>query len=224
MKKALIGVSVGLNVLVLAIVLAVASGIASRWIASQFLGPGYDRWVSQFKLLPVQPGDIVFLGDSITEGGSWHELFPGLPVRNRGIGGDTTTGVLARLHQVTDGKPSKIFLLIGTNDLAMGADVADIVSNVESIVETIQASSPETQVFVQSVLPRDADYRKDIEAINAGIQRAIGGKAVWVDLYALLLDARDGSIRDDLSNDELHLMGEGYRIWRDAIGPFVSGQ
>lgn len=223
MKKTFIKISAGLNLLVFVIIAIVLSGIPVQWISDYFIGASHKRWVSQFELLPVQSGDIVFLGDSITEGGSWHELFPDQPVRNRGIGGDTTTGVLARLHQVTDGKPSKVFLLIGTNDLAMGAEVADIVANIESIVDAIQASSTKTQVFVQSVLPRDADYREEIEAINAEIRQVIQGKAEWVDLYPLMLNKQNGSIRDDLSNDELHLMGEGYVLWRDAIKPFISG-
>jgi hypothetical protein len=44
----------------------------------------------------------------------------------------------------------------------------------------------------------------------------------WIDLYPRFL-APDGSIRDDLSNDELHLLGPGYDLWRDAIAHHVAG-
>jgi lysophospholipase L1-like esterase len=177
--------------------------------------------VSQFEVLPVLPGDTVFLGDSITEGGSWHELFPESRVRNRGIGGDVTMGVLARVNQVSRGAPSQVFLLIGTNDLAFGIPEADIVANIRRIIDEILEESPRTEIFVQSVLPRAAEYRERIESLNRLLQPSINGVAQWVELYPLFLDA-DGSINDAYSNDELHLNGRGYLVWREAISGYVS--
>ena len=168
----------------------------------------------------MQAGDVVFLGDSITRGGSWHEWFPRSPIRNRGIGGDTTSGVLNRLHQVTSGKPSRVFLLIGTNDVMLGESDATIVENIATIVERFARESSETQLFVQSILPRGAGYRDRIEALNRKIRGAIGDRAEWIDLYPLLLD-EDGSIADRYSNDELHLLGAGYTVWSDAIADRV---
>lgn len=75
-------------------------------------------------------------------------------MRNRGIAGDDTAGVLARLREVTAGRPAKVFLMIGTNDLTEGVDETRIAANVEQIVARIAAASPDTQIFVQSVLPR----------------------------------------------------------------------
>jgi lysophospholipase L1-like esterase len=66
----------------------------------------------------AKPGSIVFLGDSITDFFRVNEFFPGVYVINRGISGDTTDGVLNRLAEsVYELSPSKIFLMIGTNDL-----------------------------------------------------------------------------------------------------------
>ncbi len=222
MKKILIGMSLALNAIVLlAILFVVIAG--SDLMIRYILKPNHDRWVSQWDLVSIQPGDIVFVGDSITRGGSWYELLPDYPAKNRGIDGDETVGVLERLHQITSGKPGTVFLLIGTNDLAFGRKLDEIVSNVVTIVERIKAESPDTTVYVQSVLPRSADYRKQVEMLNAGLQSAIAGKAQWLNLYPLFLDAEDGSIRDDLANDELHLMGQGYLIWRDAILERLDG-
>jgi lysophospholipase L1-like esterase len=223
MKKWLVRLSFTLNAVVLLAFVAV-------WIAGQdyalekFLKPSHDRWVSQFELLPVSPGDIVFLGDSITEGGAWEELFPGLPVRNRGIGGDVTDGVMNRLEQVVAGKPAKVFLLIGTNDLALAEKTpTEIAAGVEAIVDTINTRSPDTRVYVQSILPRAENYRDEVETLNRELENRVSGKATWIDLYPLFLDGRDGSIRDDYSNDELHLLGPGYLEWRDFIEPYVRG-
>jgi lysophospholipase L1-like esterase len=221
MKKLLIGISIAINLLLLTVVAWVWLGGARGLILEYFIEPSHTRWVSQFETLPVQPGDVVFLGDSITEGGAWHELFPQSQVRNRGIGGDTTTGVLARLGQVTAGKPAQVFLMIGTNDLAMGTPISQIAANIGEIVDQIRIASPETAIFVQTVLPRAADYRSDVETLNAEILATIGGKANWVDLYPEFLSPGDGSIEDALSNDELHLMGEGYLLWRDTLKPLV---
>jgi lysophospholipase L1-like esterase len=221
MKKVLIGISFAINLLLAAAVAWALLGGVGNLASKYFIGPSHERWVSQFEDLPVQPGDIVFLGDSITEGGAWHELFPQVPVRNRGIGGDTTTGVLARLAQVTAGKPAQVFLLIGTNDLAMGTPVSEIAANIGKIVDQIMLASPDTAVFVQSVFPRGAGYKKDVEDLNVEIQATIKGKANWIDLYPEFLDPADGSIADALSNDELHLMGDGYLVWSDRLKPLL---
>ena len=221
MKKLLIGISIAINLLLLTVVAWIWLGGARGLILEYFIEPSHTRWVSQFEILPVQPGDIVFLGDSITAGGAWHELFPQSQVRNRGIGGDTTSGVLARLRQVTAGKPGQVFLLIGTNDLAVGTPIAEIADNIGKIVDQIRLASPDTIVFVQSVLPRGADYKEDVEGLNVKIQATISGKANWIDLYPAFLDRNDGSIANALSNDELHLLGAGYQVWRDRLKPLI---
>lgn len=220
-KKTAVVFSIGLNVVFLVIAIGGFYAVASGYFINLFIQPAHERRVSQFEVLPVLPGDTVFLGDSITEGGSWHELFPRSRVRNRGIGGDVTIGVLARVNQISRGAPSQVFLLIGTNDLAFGVAEADIVANVRSIIEEILEESPGTEIFVQSVLPRAAEYRERIESLNRLLQPSIDGVAQWVDLYPLFLDA-DGSINDTYSNDELHLNGTGYLVWREAISGYVS--
>ena len=222
MKRIAIAVSVGLNVLFVVALIGIYAGAASGYIISAFIQPAHERWVSQFGELPVAPGDTVFLGDSITEGGSWHELFPDLAVRNRGIGGDVTAGVLARLDQVTRGKPARVFLLIGTNDIAFGVSEDDIVANVMQIVARIETESPDTQVYVQSVLPRAVDYRASVEALNARLRDGLQDRAKWIDLYPAFIDAQDGSIDDAYSNDELHLNGAGYALWRTQLTPYLN--
>lgn len=77
-------------------------------------------WVrmEKFKKEPVVPGKIIFLGNSITEGGKWRQLLKDSTVINRGIAGDNTFGVLARLDELVKLKPASLFVLIGTNDLS----------------------------------------------------------------------------------------------------------
>ncbi|MDC0067676.1 GDSL-type esterase/lipase family protein [Gammaproteobacteria bacterium] len=219
--KLLIGLSVLMNIAVAYIVIGLANGQLPEFLLKTMVEPNYQRWVSQFDVLPVQPGDVVFLGDSITEGGSWHELFPDTSVRNRGIGGDTTSGVLARLHQISEGKPSKVLLLIGTNDLAIGKSDETIIENILTIIDRLKTESPETQVILQSILPRSDGYQARIESLNDKLRTAAEGRALWVDVYSGML-AEDGSISDRYSNDELHLYGEAYKLWADTIADHVT--
>ncbi len=224
MKRVLIAISFLMNAVVLSAVAWLIWGGGFGVLVGSFIQPAHERWVSQFEVLAVAPGSVVFLGDSITEGGSWHELFPGVPVHNRGIGGDVTEGVLERLHQVTVGRPAKVFLKIGTNDLSIGLSEDEIVDNIGEIVDRLHAEAPGVEVHVQSVLPRAASYREPIESLNARLARRMPEHgAFFVDLYPKFV-AEDGSIRDELANDELHLLGPGYEIWRDTIDPLVRAR
>ncbi|MGB9898194.1 GDSL-type esterase/lipase family protein, partial [Thermanaerothrix sp.] len=91
--------------------------VLARMAAERLARTHHEQKCDFFAHHPVKAGDIVFLGDSITDGARWDELFPGLSVKNRGINADTTRGVLARLDSILQGQPAAIFLLIGTNDL-----------------------------------------------------------------------------------------------------------
>lgn len=81
----------------------------------------FDQRATLFEVLPTSKKDIIFLGNSITNGGEWAELLDNPHVKNRGISGDRADTMLDRLHVITKGKPAKIFLLIGINDLAAAA-------------------------------------------------------------------------------------------------------
>ena len=81
-------------------------------------GTFYDQRASLFEALPVDSTNIVFLGNSITNGCEWHELFGDARIINRGISGDIATGINDRLDPLLKGKPGKIFLMIGVNDVS----------------------------------------------------------------------------------------------------------
>ena len=63
---------------------------------------------SLFDVLPIRANDIVFLGNSITDGGEFNELFGMDNIKNRGIRSDAIPGVEKRLGQVTSGGRKKI--------------------------------------------------------------------------------------------------------------------
>ncbi|HPI85609.1 MAG TPA: GDSL-type esterase/lipase family protein, partial [Bacteroidales bacterium] len=70
----------------------------------------------------ITSDDIVFLGDSLTEGFDLQHYFNLPNLKNRGISGDTTYQVLYRLEEIWNSKPAGLFLMIGINDMFQGED------------------------------------------------------------------------------------------------------
>ena len=177
-----------------------------------------------FHHYPVNQGDIVFLGDSITDGGCWDELFPGLPIKNRGINGDTTTGVLNRIGDVLAYKPAAIFILIGTNDLPwfQYRHDDDILQTYIQILEACLRTSPETKVFVQSILPRAARFAKRIQNLNRQLKEISSiFHYTFINLYPHFEGAK-GELSERFTNDHLHLLSAGYARWVEILAPFMS--
>jgi lysophospholipase L1-like esterase len=184
----------------------------------------YQQRADLYRFTPIKQGDIVFLGDSITDGGCWEEFFPGLPVKNRGINGDDTEGVLNRLGTLLYRCPGAIFLLIGTNDLNWWHYRHDdeILETYEQILQNCMMVSPDTEIFVQSLLPRRKRYTKHLLFLNEklqGLAKKYG--AVYIDLYSHFA-AADGSMRPELTNDYLHLMSPGYKKWVEILTPYLK--
>src|SRR5262245_42410399 len=118
MQRKLLISSVLLNILLIAA--GVYAFTMARDLIKNWHQAGYDRWRTQFDILPPPHDSIVFLGDSITELCHWSELLQNPSVLNRGIGGDTTQDILNRVDQIYRLRPQKLFLMIGVNDLIQG--------------------------------------------------------------------------------------------------------
>lgn len=192
----------------------------------------WDRKVSLFEVLPIDSTDIVFLGNSITDGGEFQELFQRRNVKNRGITSDVITGVQKRLDQVLRGGPAKLFLLIGINDISHDLSVATLASRYEALVKEIRKKSPKTKLYLQSVMPINNDFKRYknltgkedvIKLLNARI-KSIAAKngAVYIDLTEALADPKSGKLRRAFTNDGLHLTGEGYKAWIKVVKPYVD--
>lgn len=190
----------------------------------------YVQRASLFSKLTITPKDIVFIGNSITNGTEWNELFPRKHVKNRGISGDTSKGVYDRLDPVVKGKPAKIFILIGINDISRGIEVKTIVQNMKRIVEKIQNESPKTKIYIQSILPINPDFGmfkghekpQLIKEINQQYQNiAKEYKVNYINLYPHFLEEGTDRMNEKYTNDGLHLLGEGYLLWGEIIKPYL---
>jgi predicted alpha-1,2-mannosidase len=187
----------------------------------------YYQRKEHFESLPDTEGEIIFLGNSITAGGEWSELLQNPKAKNRGIGGDDTDGVLERLKEVTSSQPAKVFVLIGTNDLAYGKSVDHISENHKKIVSRIRSESPETRIYMQSVLPVDdaVHYTRpnaSMSEINKRLKQYCAESGVtYIDIVPVFAD-ENGKLNKKYSNDGLHLNAEGYLQWVNAIKKYLE--
>jgi lysophospholipase L1-like esterase len=186
----------------------------------------YEQKVTLFRLLPNKKGEIVFLGNSITDIGEWAEIWQNKKVRNRGISGDNTFGVLARLDEITSAKPAKVFIMIGINDIAKETPDSVIITNYKKIISRLQNESPKTKIIVQSILPTNNDFTEfkrhqnkteRIVFINTALQNYCKEKElVYVDLYTVFLD-ENKKLDKKYTNDGLHINGFGYIKWKEIL-------
>ncbi len=187
----------------------------------------YKKVVKEFKESPLNYQNIVFLGNSITAGGNdWGVRLNYPNVRNRGIGGDVTEGVLHRLNEITYYKPKAVFLLIGINDLwnvsPFEPSVDYISKNIIRITQEIQKKSPETKVYVQTILPVEKQiYRAYINEINNILKLEESSNSYTIiDLHSFFVDDK-GLIIEDFFSDGIHLTEEGYNNWVKVVRPVV---
>jgi len=218
-----------LGVLCLSLVMFPTAALAQSEVTNQhlfdtipFLPEHYTQRVEQFQKQPVAVGKIMFLGDSITEMGKWGQLLGDTTVVNRGIGGDITYGVLKRMGDVIQRRPSKLFIMIGVNDI--GKDIPDevIADNVRQIIQRVQTGSPETKIYLQSILPVNADYpnfpqhyAKPAHVVHTNRLLRIVADAMqvpYVDLYSQLLDSQQ-RMDAKYALDGLHINPRGYGVW-----------
>jgi lysophospholipase L1-like esterase len=178
--------------------------------------------LAKFASEPVVTGRVIFFGNSITQGGDWARLTGDSTVVNRGIGADVTFGLRTRLDDVTRRKPSKLFVLIGINDISKDIPDAVIAAEYRMLLDSVRAQSPQTTVFVQSILPLNPtvknfpqhyDKQPRVVAVNRLLQQvARETHATYIDLWPIFID-KQNHLDASLTGDGLHLNQAGYERW-----------
>lgn len=189
---------------------------------STFRPPAYRVKADQFRSYKSSPRDYIFLGNSITANTDWSELLSEHRAKNRGISADITFGVLERLGDITKGKPAKIFLLIGINDISRNIPDELIVRNFHRIINQIRTETPRTKIYIHTLMPVNQTfnrfpnhYGKDehILFVNDAIRNMADNKHVFIiDLYPAFLDS-DKRLISEYTHDGLHLTVAGYQHW-----------
>jgi lysophospholipase L1-like esterase len=171
---------------------------------------------------------VVFLGDSITQG--WSSLakdFPNLHVANRGISGDTTRGVLYRLQaDVIDLNPTAVVLLIGTNDIGLGASPEDIADNIREILRALKKSNRNMPIIVCKVMPRadrNLHAEEKIKRLNALVDDIVKPDPNFVrcDTWSIYADEKGDPSKEEFP-DLLHPNAAGYAKWTIALKPVFA--
>ena len=210
----------------------------------------YKRKAIFDKDAPINSNDIVFLGNSLTEGGKWSQYFAdvneklakkGGAIRNRGIVGDTFGGIDARLDQILPGQPKTIFFLTGANDVSHNLTADSIANGIINVVRRIKRESPKTKIYLQSLLPINESFKRYrlltgktamFSEINAKLKEmAKEEKVTFIEIYPLFLTngpedlklpASEQVLNPNITRDGLHLTQDGYKIWAEAIRKYVK--
>ena len=203
-----------------------------------FLSYDHDkvRTITKTKKVVTVSPNYVFLGDSITWMYDLKKYFPNEPVVNSGISGDTTDDVLANLEErVYQYNPSKLFLLIGTNDIIEDKTKDEIVDNIKKIIQEIKKNRPACKIYLESLLPVNRTKARkisltmvqnrtneDIMAINEELKNMASELDVtYIDLYPKLLD-EDGNLELDYTKEGLHIVDAGYEVITDELEEYLE--
>lgn len=177
--------------------------------------------------LPINKNDIIFFGDSMIEFGRWNEFFNNKNVKNRGISGERIEGFTHRLlnSQFTE-NPKKIFVMIGVNDILNNIKLEKFTLNFSELVLTLKQTFPNTEdIFICSILPISMERNKkdkNIMHFNNEILKIIKAHHIkYVNLFPLFID-NSHHLKSDYSYDGLHLNGNGYSIWQNAIQKHID--
>ncbi|MDI6453112.1 GDSL-type esterase/lipase family protein [Peloplasma aerotolerans] len=196
------------------------------------LTSGFDHKINAFNIQNtfIEKGGIVFVGDSITQDYNVYEYFHGLNVYNRGIGGDTTKGLLSRLHlSIFDLEPKIVVILIGTNDFALlKTTVEEVYMNIELIVKKIKIKLPKTKIILQSVypvnetlspmtvLPRKNEIIRKLNDLLSQIK-----DVEYVQLFDLLIDEH-GQLNKKYTVEGLHINEQGYALITKTLDEYLK--
>ena len=205
----------------------------------------YHKKLSEFKVSPIGFNKIVFLGNSITQGLLRHtDKLSGNNIVNRGISGDHTDGVLARLEEIIYYKPKAVFLLIGVNDLFEDNRSRPertpeyVANNIFLISDIINKKSPNTKIFTQTIIPINNNQylteKPNIEFLHVDYSPSINeqinevNKILKSNLSLNIIDLHSTFLNEDLqlnpkfSTDGVHLNDLGYQNWIDIINPILK--
>lgn len=185
---------------------------------------GMDKWNTSreniFSIFPVD-SSIVFLGTSHTESFPLNEIYPDLPIKIRGVAGNSTYHLLERLKPILAQKPKKLFIEGGTNDLK-GSEKT-IIDNFRRILMLSKEAGVTT--YVQSIFPvskSSLQYEPKVENVNKELRRLADSLDItFIDIASHLV--KNNALDSSLTDDGLHLNAKGYIIWNNILQPYIRG-
>lgn len=200
--------------------------VASALASPQFIQHRQDA----FKAVPTSKGQIIFLGNSITNFHCWADAFVHPAdavideslVSNRGISDERAYHWKHNIQMMLDGdeKPAKVFIGIGTNDLNVGLPPEVVVNDIRAIIRQIQVTCPETEINLQSILPRSSAINVAVTRIIPMLEEMAG--EMGVNFINLTETMNALGTPSQWAYDGLHPSGNAYRAWCQFIAPNVG--
>ena len=218
--------------------------VDARWYGKQYLDrtlpeESMKKTVEAMSTEEKSKTQLIFIGDSITAAwryenniGAFDKYFGQYNAQNFAIGADTTHGVLRRIREgnLDDFSPEVMVILIGVNNIAWGPQhtVEETADGILKVVQTIHTKMPETKILLMGLLPRGDDERegsfrwqKGIE-VNAILENSIDNKHLFYLDIAEQLVEEDGTAKDDVFEDGVHLSSTGLVVWAQALRPSLE--
>ena len=196
--------------------------------------PFRNHRYDSFKVLETNNESIVFIGNSITDMHCWPEAFKTsdgryLPIVNRGNSGTYSTEQSNNLESYIAGKPKKVFMMIGTNDIATSGGLnfsgEQVLQYVKSMVDRIHMRSPETKIYLYSILNNKTNNRVEATWLHTNkiVKEYVEAQDVewltYIDLYDKLTGVAQGGV---WSYDYLHLTAAAYKVWCETICEYLA--
>ncbi|WP_102292032.1 SGNH/GDSL hydrolase family protein [Vibrio cyclitrophicus] len=166
--------------------------------------------------------DLVMFGDSITEWAPWADIFRDVSMVNRGLAGDTTTGMLRRIDTTLNVKPKLVCFMAGINDLAQGYSVEHIYQNYVDMLKVWQEN--DIRILVQSTLY----VGSKLQGLNPQVSELIKRLQAYCEQHDIeFLDvnrvlAPNKLLSNEYSCDDLHLNAKAYQVWAEILQPKIK--
>ena len=196
-------------------------------------GGWMKRHESMNKYAAAKQYDILFIGDSITQGwegsgkGVWEKHYADKNALNLGISGDRTEHVIWRLQNgnLKNQENAKLaIIMIGTNNTGHKLqDPTEVKDGIGRIISTVRARCPQAKILLLGIFPRgvnpDDPKRKNNAEINELVSKFHNGERIhYLDISDKFL-TKEGVLTKEIMPDALHPKQKGYEIWAEAIEP-----
>ncbi len=164
----------------------------------------------------MKKSTLLFLGDSLTSYKDWSSFGPH---HNAGIAGDTTDGLLYRLHYTLKKKPTTVILMIGINDLLQGVPLQQVKANYTQILDALGVIE---ELVILSNLPvisqpETVQINEDVIALNYFLKRTAKERGLtYIDLYRAFSNP-NGGLHQQYTLDGVHLNSKGYELWEEVL-------
>ena len=201
---------------------------------SQNQGKPFQKEINEFKEQDKKSfppkNAILFVGSSsFTKWTDVQEYFPGYTIINRGFGGSTLRDVIGYADDIIiPYHPKQVVIYCGDNDIAAGAKASDVYERFTQLFNIIRGKLPGASIVFVSIKPSPsrAKLMPVAEEANVVVRQFLSTypETGYVDVFHPMLTPAGVPKSEIFLGDSLHMNAEGYKIWKQAILPYLSRQ